>query len=178
MAYRQLFLFVEGDDDERFLKTVAVPLLERVYDHVRFVKFSAQKRSKIAAYLQSVKVIPSADYLLIRDLDRAPCVSAAKAEVQRVWPQLGWERVQIVKAEIESWYCAGIAPKDPDFGTLSIATCASTEGVTKEAYNAALGQQGTSRLPLLIAMLERFDLETARRRNDSLRYFVERFLEK
>ncbi len=151
---------------------------KRHYDHVRFVKFSAEKRSKIAAYLRSVDAIPGAEYLLIRDLDQFPCASAAKGEALRAWPQLAGERVQIVKAEIESWYCAGILPKDPDFGSLGIVTCASTEGVTKEAFNAALDQKREFRLPLLSAMLERFDLETARRRNDSLRYFVEKFLEK
>lgn len=38
------------------------------------------------------------------------------------------------------------------------------------------GRTGTLRIPILLALLERFDVETAARRNGSFRYFLAKFL--
>lgn len=175
MPYRRLFLFVEGDDDERFLRQVGLPAWERAYDDVRFVKFSQQKKQKVEGYLRSVKAM-GADYVWIQDLDRNPCASSAKELLLRRQSSLDPARVQIVKAEIESWYCAGIPGDDPDYGTLRIATCAETGEVTKEVFDDAIGRTGTLRIPILLSLLERFDVETATRRNGSFRYFLAKFL--
>jgi len=176
MAYRQLFLFVEGDDDERFLRAVIEPLCRSVYDHVRFVKFSMVKQDKIAAYLRSVEAIPDADYLLVGDLDRLPCVTAAKERVQGKFPPVDPARVQIVKAEIESWYCAGLTAQDPDLGIPELANPTDTEGITKEIFNRAVSQRGFLRVPVMTGILERFDLESAARRNRSFHYFLRKHL--
>jgi hypothetical protein len=48
--------------------------------------------------------------------------------------------------------------------------------VTKEVFDAAIGQERSFRIPTLVAVLERFDLERAIRRNGSLQYFVKKFL--
>lgn len=175
MAYKRLFVFVEGDDDERFLDRVGGPFWKRTYDYPKIVKFSQMKKQKIEGFLQSVEAM-GADYLWIEDLDRHPCASSAKESLLRRRPFLDPARVQIVKAEIESWYCAGIPENDPDYGALRIATCAETAEVTKEAFNNAIGQTGTYRIPVLLALLERFDVETAARRNGSFRYFLAKFL--
>lgn len=175
MPYRQLFLFVEGDDDERLLRRVGLPYWESVYDYVRFVKVSQEKDRKVEAYLRSVKAM-GADFIWIADLDRHPCASSAKESLLRRQPSLDPARVQIVKVEIESWYCAGIPEHDSDYGSLRIATCEETAEVTKEAFNDAIGRTGTLRIPILLALLERFDVETAARRNGSFRYFLAKFL--
>ena len=117
-----------------------------------------------------------ADYVLVGDLDRHACASAAKEALLRRYPFLDPGRIQIVKAEIESWYCAGIRPEDPELGSLGIATCFETAEVTKEVFDAAIGQERSFRIPTLVAVLERFDLERAIRRNGSLQYFAKKFL--
>jgi hypothetical protein len=173
MPYRRLFLFLEGDDDERFFRAVLIPLLRRRYEDIRPVQVSQLTKEKIANWLRSVEGM-RADYLYVRDLDRHPCVTAAKDALREAHPRLAPDRIQIVKAEIESWYCAGIGP-----GRLAgseIATCLETESVTKERFEAVIPGGRVNRIPSLAEILEGFDLEAAARRNSSLRRFLRKHL--
>lgn len=174
MTYRRLFLFVEGDDDERFFCSVVLPLLRGSYDDVQFVKFRALKREKIKGFLRSIAGM-KADYIFVHDLDRHPCATAAKDHLLRTWPHLDADRVQIVKAEIESWYCAGI-PENHPWRSLAIGRSADTSTITKEAFEAAVLQSGQPKLPAMLALLEGFDREAAVHRNESLRRFLRKFV--
>lgn len=176
MAYRQLFLFVEGDDDERFFQRVIVPLFLEHYDEVRIVRYAILKKEKLDNFVRSVQSIPGADYLVIRDLDRHPCVTAAKQSLRQRCPQAEPKRIQIVKTEIESWYCAGIPEGDPDWGGLSIARTADTEPITKENCLTAMATDKPTLLPVLLSLLERFDRKRAASRNASFRYFLDKHL--
>jgi hypothetical protein len=173
MTYRQLFLFVEGDDDERFFRSTIVPDLFTAYDHVQFVQFSTLKKEKLKGFLRSI-VAMNADYIFVHDLDRQPCASAAKDHILRTLPHLDPDRVQIVKTEIESWYCAGI-PENHPWRSLAIGRCADTSTITKEAFEAAVLQSGQPKLPTMLALLEGFDREAAVQRNESFRRFLRRF---
>lgn len=172
MAYRSLFLFLEGADDEQFFERVLNPLLRERYEYVRTILFSQMPRRKVSAWLQSVEGM-QADYLFVRDLDRHPCATAAKGALLDIHPRLDPARIQVVKVEIESWYCAGIGPGK--FAELSVATCADTEEITKERLESVLGQRKL-RIPAMAEILESYDLERAARRNGSLRYFLRKHL--
>jgi hypothetical protein len=174
MTFRRLFLFVEGDDDERFFRSVLLPRLRRGYQDVQFVQFSRLKKEKVQGFFRSVAGM-RADYILVRDLDRHPCATAAKRQVKEAFPQVDPDRVQIVKAEIESWYCAGI-PGDHAWGSFAIARCPDTSSVTKEIFEAALLQKDEPKLPAMLAILESFDLDVAARRNESFRRFLAKFV--
>jgi len=173
MAYRRLFLFLEGDDDERFFRAVFFPLLRRRYDDVFPVQMSQLTKKKIADWLRSVEAM-KANYLYVRDLDRHSCVTAAKNALLETHPRLIPDRIQIVKAEIESWYCAGIG--SGKLADSEIATCLETEIVTKEKFDAAIPGGRVNRIPVMAEILESFDLEEAARRNSSLRYFLQKRL--
>ena len=174
MPYRQLFLFVEGDDDERFFRLVLEPLLRARWDQIHYVQFSQKRAKKVRAYLQSIERIEGASYLYVRDQDRLPCVTAAKEEVLWAYAHIDPQRIQIVQSEIESWYCAGIREDHPELGTRTVATCADTREVTKEQFEQEiLGKRGP-RAAEMMAVLESFDLDRAARRNGSLRYFLEK----
>jgi hypothetical protein len=116
MSYRQLFLLLEGDDDERFFRSIVLPLLGSAYDDVRVVQISGLRKEKVNGYLRSIASM-KADYVLVRDLDRLPCATAAKDRILKSFPHASPDRIQVVKAEIESWYCAGI----PENHALEIA---------------------------------------------------------
>jgi len=173
MPYRRLFLFLEGDDDERFFQMVLFPSLKERYDDVRPVQVSQLRKKKIADWLRSIEGM-GADYLYIRDLDRYPCVTAAKNALREAHPRLAPERIQIVKVEIESWYCAGIGPGKLE--DLEVATCLETEGITKEKLEAVIPGGRVNRIPTLVEILEGYDLGAAARRNASLRYFLRKHL--
>ncbi|HKH44070.1 MAG TPA: hypothetical protein VKM72_05335, partial [Thermoanaerobaculia bacterium] len=148
MAYRQLFLFVEGDDDARFFQTVAVPFFRQRYESVE----------------------------IIRDLDRHPCVTAAKKTLLQRCSPAEAERIQIVKTEIESWYSAGIPEGDPEWGQLPIAVTPDTQTVTKELFLRVMSASGSALLPTMLSLLERFDRKRAASRNASFRYFLGKHL--
>lgn len=175
MGYKQLFLFVEGEDDERFFSAVLLPLLGGSYEHIHLIQYSKFKKTKLDAYLRSAQSIPDAEYILVRDLDELPCVTKAKEEVRRRSPQAEFDRIQVVEAEIESWYCAGIPEGDPELGSLGVATCLETREVTKEAFRRALDRKGSPSLPAIQALLEKFDRDRAAQRNASFRYFLRKF---
>ncbi len=40
MAMDRLFVFVEGDDDERFIRSVCLGFLEQRYEQVSFVRYA------------------------------------------------------------------------------------------------------------------------------------------
>ena len=174
MSYRQLFLFVEGADDERFFLSIVVPLLRGAYDHIQSVKLRPLKKEKVRGFLRSIAAM-KADYILVHDLDQLPCASAAKDRILKTYPQADPDRIQIVKAEIESWYCAGIPDGHP-WGSLEIGRCLETSIVTKERFEAAVAQEGQSRLLAMLALLESFDREAAVLRNESFRRFLRKFV--
>lgn len=174
MSYRRLFLFVEGDDDERFFRSVVAPLLHNAYDNIQFVKVGWLKKEKVRAFLRSIEAM-KADYILVHDLDWLPCASAARDRILKIHPQVNPDRIQIVKAEIESWYCAGI-PADHPWSSLPIGRCPETSVVTKEAFEAAVSREGPSRLFAMLSLLESFDREAAAQRNESFRRFLRKFV--
>ena len=176
MAYRQFFLFVEGDDDERFFQRIILPFFEKRYDNVKIVTYAKLKKEKLEGFVRSVQSIPGADYLVVRDLDRHPCVTAAKKSLRQRCPEAEPERIQVVKTEIESWYCAGIPDDDPNWGSLAIAKVSDTEPITKENCLAAMSVGGPTVLPVLLSILERFDRRRAASRNRSFRYFLDKHL--
>lgn len=175
MEYRQLFLFVEGDDDARFLQAVAIPWLRNRYNHIQIVRYATLKKQKLEGFVRSARSM-GADYLIFGDLDRHPCATSAKESLcQRCSPAEA-ARIQIVKTEIESWYSAGIPEGDPDWGALPIARMPDTETVTKESFLRAVSTSGSPLLPSLLALLERFDRKRAASRNASFRYFLRKHL--
>lgn len=173
MAYRSLFLFLEGDDDERFFRAVLFPLFRKRYEVVQAVQVSQMTKKKVSDWLRSVEGM-RADYLFVRDLDRHPCATAAKEALRDAHPRLDPARIQVVKVEIESWYCAGIG--SGRLAELNVATCADTEEITKERLNALLPGGRELRIPAMAEILETYDLERAAQRNGSLRYFLRKHL--
>lgn len=171
MAYRQFYLFVEGDDDERFFTRIFVPKLQSVYQYVKPVQYAKLKRTKIDGLLASVTAM-GADYLFVGDLDRLPCATAKKGHLLKGHPRLDPERILVIKMEIESWYCAGVGEEHPRFGKLDLARCADTATITKEGFDRVLPR----RLEAMLELLEAFDPATAARRNASFCYFARKYL--
>jgi len=174
MTFRRLFLFVEGDDDERFFRSVLLPTFQSTYQDIQFVQFTRLKKEKVRGFLQSIAGM-RADYIFVHDLDQLPCATAARDKLLKVFPQVSGDRVQIVKAEIESWYCAGL-PEGHPWESLASQPHLDTSTVTKEAFEAAALRIGAPRVATMLEILESFDREAAERRNESFRRFVRKFI--
>jgi len=174
-VYKELFVFVEGDDDERFFDGIIKPILSEKYDSVVIRQWAQEGRSKIDNYLKSIKSENwNAHYILVTDMD-TPCVTAKKDGIQRRFKNVDRDRIMVVIKEIESWYLAVLDDdRSKKFGIRSFRT---TEDITKEQFNALIPKEFGSEIDFMqeIVKPSNFDTQTAKRKNRSLRYFVEKY---
>jgi len=63
MGYK-LFIFIEGDDDERFFNKIIIPMFENKYDSVKLWKYAQEKNEKILQFLNSINAM-KADYIFV-----------------------------------------------------------------------------------------------------------------
>ena len=186
MSYRTLFILVEGRDDARFFERVVRPICEEDYNHVQFWQYSQQEKGKVNRYLYSIKAMQTAgaaDLIIVADLDESPCVTDRKMRILSNFRSLSMEndrlsktrrspRVLIVCKEIESWYLAGLT--DNDCKKMGIPDSLNdTDHLSKEKFLGLMPERFGSKTDFMLAILDLFDLDTARSRNRSFRYFMQ-----
>jgi hypothetical protein len=172
MTGRRLFLFVEGNDDERFFAKVIVPLLESRYRSVHIVKFACMKRASVCRLVTSVHRMKD-DYLVFADIDNEPGVKAKKHILMERFCVLDSKDIIVIVREIESWYLAGLdeaAERD-----LSLPHHTSTDDLSKEYFNSRIPRHFVSRIAFMLEILGRFSARVACRKNRSFHYFVTRY---
>ena len=76
-TYKLLFIWVEGEDDERFFNKILVPKFLEKYSGVKIIKYATMKREKVDNFIKSIKAM-GADYIYLTDINNAPCVTAKK----------------------------------------------------------------------------------------------------
>lgn len=167
MAYKALYLFVEGDDDERFAMTVVSPRLLKRHDWVDTFQYAQEKPAKVNSYLRSIKAM-DAEYFFLADINYSPCFPAKRQALLGKFKELESGRVVIVVKEVESWYLAGV-PSNNSFG---VSVPADTTSLMKEQFNATVPKPFDSRIADMVEVLKLFDVKTARARNSSFHYFA------
>lgn len=167
-----LFVFIEGDDDERFFEKVIKPMFEKKYDSVIPWKYACEKNEKIVSFLRSIEAM-HADYICLTDNDGSPCVTDRKQKLQLDITNIKTQNVIVVIKEIESWYLAGINESfSRKFGIKSFT---NTEHINKSAFNDLIPTKFDSRLDFMIEILKYFCADTAILKNNSFKYFYEKF---
>jgi len=77
-----------------------------------------------------------------------------------------------VRKEIESWYLAILDDgKCKEFGVPSFRT----DDVTKEQFNGLIPKKFDSGIDFMREILKSFDIEIAKRKNRSFKYFAEKY---
>jgi len=61
MAYKRLWILIEGNDEERFFETIK-PIFENKYDFVQTWQHAQEPRRRIRNFLKSIQAMNS-DYL-------------------------------------------------------------------------------------------------------------------
>lgn len=169
MPYTKLYLLVEGDDDERFVERAIIPQLRSRYDHVQAWQYAKKKPQKVDALLRSIEAM-GADYFLLGDIDSHACLSMKRTALLDKFAKLDEKRTVIVVKEIESWYVAGLANRNP----VGVRWPRDTNSITKEQFDAVMPRIFDSRINFMVELLTHFDVRTASRRNASFRYFARR----
>lgn len=171
--YKELFVFVEGDDDELFFDKVIELMFRGKYDSIEVIQWAQERPGKTDGYIRSIKSENwNADYILVTDMD-TPCVTAKKEKIQRRFGNVDEDRIMVVKKEIESWYLAVLDDdKCKEFGIRSFS---DTDNVAKEQFGELVPKRFDSDVDFMREILKCFDVETAKRKNKSFRYFVEKY---
>jgi hypothetical protein len=168
-GYRRLFIWVEGSDDERFFRSIVVPRLAERYDDIRLTRYAGLTSDKVSSFLSSIRAM-NADYIFVSDVDTAPCVTERKAALVAKYRRLDANDVIIVKAEIESWYLAGL---DADTcAHLKLRPVRDTQAVTKELFFQMMPGDFRSGLDFMVEVLKHHALDVARTQNASFDYFA------
>ena len=171
--YRTLFLLVEGSDDARFCREVLIPIFRRTFDDVRTWEYSRKKPSKTVNFIRNIGYM-NADYILFGDMDRRPCVTSTKEDLATQFPVMSWDRVVVIRRMIEAWYLAGIS--EASHRNLALDRVRDIEEITKDQFNDLVGGSD-EHSNSMIEILKYYDVEVARQRSPSFRYFWQKHVE-
>jgi hypothetical protein len=167
-----LYIFIEGDDDERFFSNIIIPLLKSKYSHVETIQYAEDPPKQTRKYLKTVK--DSGDqYIFSTDLDPDNCLKLRKDKTVEKYA-ISRENVIIICREIESWYLSGL--KHCDCQQIGISKYYSmTDDISKECCEKMI-PKGMSRIEFFKQVVERYDVETGKSKNLSLRYFFRKWI--
>ena len=172
-VYREMYIFVEGERDRLFFDEIIKPMIGEEYDLVEVTEWAQERKGKIDNYLKSIKSENwNADYILVTDMD-TPCVTAKKEEIQKRFRNVDQDKIIVVRKEIESWYLAVL--KDDRCEKLGVSLFAATDEITKEQFGGVIPTKFDSDIDFMQEILKSFDIETAKRKNKSFRYFVKKY---
>jgi len=173
MAYRRFFIWVEGDDDERFFKNIIKPILDTKYDLVEIRSYASMQKRKFNNYIGSLRAI-GADYIYITDINWHPCITAKKEKIKNEFAYIEEDKIIVIIKEIESWYVAGLSLES--LRILKIRPIKEMGYITKEKFDTLIPQKFDSRIDFMSEMLKRYSIEIAKNNNRSFKYFFKNYL--
>ena len=186
MSYKCLYIFLEGDDDEYFFNSILKPRLEDKYNYFHIIQYqqgikynNLSLKKNLQNYLKSIRSMDFVDLILFRDFDKHKCITEVKEFIRNLIKPLSIDNDEIMIAviEIESWYAAGIdnttIRKLRIKNTSIIKKIRNNEKITKNQFNALIPKK-VLRKNFMIDLLDNYDLDLARSRNESLDYFIKK----
>jgi len=171
--YSRLFIFVEGSTDREFFEKIVVPMFQERYDYVKVEEWAQERKDKINSYIKTIgSGNRNANYIFVTDMDK-PCVSAQKETIKKRYKNVDESKILVVCKEIESWYLALL--NDDRCEELGISRLHTTDDVTKERFQELTPKKFGSEVDFMREILRTADIETAKRKNKSFRYFVKEY---
>ena len=170
---KKIYIFVEGNDDELFFKTIIAPILAKKYNDIEIIQYAQLKKEKVELFILSINTL-NFDYLLFGDIDYHNSVRQKKKFIEAKFNNLDEDKIYIVIREIESWYYAGVTDKrSRQFG---IKPMKDTNDLVKEDFNQLYHKIFKSRIDFMLEILKSYSISTAMKKNNSFRYFGEKEL--
>jgi hypothetical protein len=165
-----LYVFLEGEDDERFFDSVLRSRFAKDYQIIETVKYAQMSAEDLVGWFDTILGM-GADYLFLADYDHGPCFTERVKEILAELPRLERENLFIVRTEIESWYAAGVTRQECE--EIGLTWQPRTDDLSKEDFTSACPDPTASLVDIKIELAERFDPETAMGRNRSFAYFAD-----
>lgn len=168
-----IYAFLEGEDDERFFNRIAIAELGKKHSSVKVYKYAQTTRNNLEKVVDSLKKRGIA-YIFFSDMDMMACYTKKKEEIKsKTAKNVDIARIVVVKAEIESWYLAGLDRRSAK--SLRIRHYNNTENITKEDFTK-MHKKYSSRIDFMTTILQKFSIDIAKTQNESFRYFCDKFL--
>jgi hypothetical protein len=108
LEYSLLFLYLEGDDDERFFKQILLDRFQELYSEIKIWKYARKTDIQRKRFIDTVNKVDNWTYFCFRDFDSNTCVTNKKENIKNKFERIEIANVFIIIEEIESWYLAGI----------------------------------------------------------------------
>lgn len=170
--YRRVWVLLEGGKDSRFFQGVLRPMIEAKYDLAQAWEYAQEPPKKTVDFIKSIRQMKS-DYFFLGDINDSPCVTRKKELIRKKYEEAVAPIVAIVVVrEIESWYLAGV--DDKSCHELGIPNLPHTNDITKEQFEKLVPQRFGSVVDFMAEILKKFCAETAKSKNKSFRYFMEK----
>ena len=163
---------VEGEDDIRFFGRIIKPLFVSRYDSVEIIPYASIRRTKVNNFLKSVRQMHN-DYIFVADIDTERSVRDKKQILYYHFSNIEGSSIIVVIKEIESWYYAGLSRES--LLSLAVPDLSRTDELTKEDFNHLIPRTYDSRIDFMFEILKYFSLDSARMKNHSFRFFVDRY---
>ncbi len=173
MSMNKLYIFVEGNDDSLFFKTLFKPIFNDYYDDVEIIQFAQLKKAKVDLFIMSINTLKF-DYFLVADIDQCDTITTKKKIIRAKFDKIDSNQIVIVISEIESWFLAGMTAESA--ANLGLDLIERTDEVTKEDFNAYFIRTYRSRIDFMQEVLKNYSIETARKRNKSFDYFFRQYV--
>jgi hypothetical protein len=172
-----VFILVEGYTDRIFFERVVKPLFEKKNKHIKLWEYAQKQPRKIKDFLRSIESM-KADYIFVGDINRAICVTDSKEKIRgkRKIDEalLKGDKILIVIKMIESWYLAGLDSNSSK--KVGIEHLENTDGVNKEQFLSIMPKKYLGSLDFMQECLKHFQIDAARQKNSSFRYFFEKYI--
>lgn len=172
MVIKSIFyFFIEGPNDKAFFQKIFHPILIKKYNFVKYILWSSQKKDFLKALIKQIEKNKYEDYIFISDFDlnRANCYPHKKELLIARMPFINKIKILIVKAEIESWYSAGLSREDQHYFNLHNLPF-YTETITKEIFEKEIAYNFSPKTYLFELILDKYSIEIAQQRNESFKY--------
>ncbi|KLO21555.1 hypothetical protein [Marinitoga sp. 1155] len=145
MSFKQLYIFVEGEDDKRFFDNIIKLELSGKYDSINIIRYAKMKKEKekVNNFIISIKKM-NADYIFAHDIDNTVSTTSKKIEIKHMLKNI---ENSIVK---------------------------NTDEITKESFNNMISDRFDSRITFMIEILKNFSIKIAIQKNKSFKYFIEK----
>lgn len=168
------YAILEGTTDQTFFNHIIRPELRKKYNKVGTFVFKQRTKQALKNFITTCKNTDK-DYVFFSDMDNVSCYTKKKNNIKsKIAPNVDREKIIIVKAEIESWYVAGVNQSDAK--NLNIIFHTNTEGITKEIFRAMMRPPFESHIDFMREILKYYSIDTAKKQNPSFKYFCDKFI--
>lgn len=176
-----LFIFIEGVDDKRFVEWVLIDFFNENKSIILHpIPYQNKPPIKTIKKIKQISASENEDYIFLSDLDSHSyeCITSRKNKRikefhKKSYSDLDSKKIFIVIEEIESWYISGINTELSQFKDLTIPE--NTDEFTKEQLNELIENSDfPNRISFLMEIVKNYDLSLAIKRNTSFEYFIKK----